>query len=374
MYRDTEFFKPFGFDRATFFITLILVSIGIIMVFSSSGIISSEKFGHPFHYLLHQLIGAGLGLSFILILMQINIPFYQIRFFIFGLLFLTLGLLVLCLVLPSTGATDRWIHILNFQIQPSELAKISMILFLAFFLERKKEKMNHPINLVIPFSVIFLISFLVLMEPDYSTAIVIVIISAIMLYLGGVKIKYFFFPGLFAIGLFALYLLNAPYRWNRIIAILSPEKDPLGLGFQVIQSKLAVGSGGILSLGIGESIQKLFFLPSAHTDYIYAIIGEELGFVGTMAVLILFTLLFWRGFLIAKKAPTPFCQLAAAGISMTIFFQALLNISVVLGLVPPTGLTLPMISYGGSSLMVTLFSLGLLLHISQRRINRWEKH
>jgi len=211
------------------------------------------------------------------------------------------------------------------------------------------------------------------MEPDYSTAILIIVISAIMLFLGGVKLRYFFLPGLAAGGLFAFYLLQSEYRWNRILAILSPERDPLGMGFQIIQSKLAVGSGGILSLRIGESIQKLYFLPSAHTDYIYAIIGEELGFIGTMSVLFLFAVLLWRGLLIAKKAPNLFSQLTAAGITLAIFFQALLNISVVLGLAPPTGFTLPMISYGRSSLLVTLFSLGLLLHISQRRTNRWKK-
>lgn len=373
MSRDHEFFKPFSFDRVAFFTTLILVSIGIVMVFSSSGILSSEKFGQPFYYFLHQLMGAGMGLSLILIMMQIGFPFYQTRLFVYGFLFLTFALLVLCLIMPSIGPTDRWIHVFNIRIQPSEMAKFSLILFLAYFIDRKKDKINHPLNLAVPVVVIMATVILVLIEPDYSTAILILMISAILLYLGGVKLKYFLAPGLCATAIFAFYLVRTPYQLSRISAFLSPEKDPLGNGFQVIQSKLAIGSGGIFRLSIGESIQKLFFLPYAHTDYIYAIIGEELGFVGTMAVLVLFVALLWRGILISRKAPSLFSQLAAAGITAAVFFQAMLNISVVLGLGPPTGLPLPMISYGRSSLLMTLFSIGILLHISQRRSNRWKK-
>ncbi|MFC2156412.1 putative lipid II flippase FtsW [Acidobacteriota bacterium] len=367
MGRDSEVFKPFGFDRILFFTTLILVSIGIVMVFSSSGILSSEKFGHPFHYILHQLIGAGLGISIILIMFKVNTPFYSNRILVYGLLFLTIGLLFLCLIMPSYGSTDRWIQVFNLRFQPSELAKISLILFLAYFLDKKKEKINHPLNLAAPLIAIFIILVLILMEPDYSTAIIVFLLSSIMLFLGGVKLRYFIVPGIISAGLFSFYLIQAPYRLQRITAFLSPEKDPLGSGFHIIQSKLAVGSGGIFRLNIGESIQKLFFLPAAHTDYIYAIVGEELGFLGALTVIFLFAIFLWRGLLISRRAPNLFSQVAAAGITLAIFIQAMVNISVVLGMGPPTGLPLPMISYGRSSLITTLFAVGILLHISQRR-------
>ena len=367
MRRDNEVFKPFGFDRILFFTTLILVSIGIVMVFSSSGILSSEKFEHPFYYILHQLIGAGMGISMILIILRIKTPFYSNKILVYGLLLLTIGLLFLCLVIPSYGSTDRWIQLFNIRFQPSELAKVSLILFLAFQLDRKKDRINHPVNLFIPLAAIFMVLIMILMEPDYSTAIIIFLFSVIILFLGGVKLRYFVIPGMISAGLFAFYLLQAPYRLQRITAFLSPEKDPLGSGFHIIQSKLAVGSGGIFRLSIGESIQKLFFLPAAHTDFIYAIVGEELGFIGALSVIVLFAVFLWRGLLISRRAPDLFSQVAAAGITLAIFIQAMVNISVVLGIGPPTGLPLPMISYGRSSLISTLFSVGILLHISQRR-------
>jgi len=168
-------------------------------------------------------------------------------------------------------------------------------------------------------------------------------------------------------GLFAFYLLRASYRVDRITAFLSPTLDPQGRGFQVIQSKLAVGSGGLFGVNIGQSSQKLFFLPCAHTDYIYAILGEELGLVGSLTVLLLFLIILWRGLVISWRAPNLFSQMAAAGLTLAIFLQAMLNMTIVLGLGPPTGFPLPLVSYGRSSLICTLFGIGILLHISQRK-------
>lgn len=362
-----EIFRPYSFDKTLFITTLILIFFGLIMVFSSSGVLASEKYNQPFYFLFHQLIGVGIGLLLILTIVSIKTPFYQNPLFIFGLLFLTFLFLLTCLLLPSFAQTNRWIQIFGFHFQPSELAKVSLILFIAFCADRKKEKFHEISHFLFPLSVLILFILLIIREPDYGTAFLIFSIGAIMLFIGGVKYKYFIFLGMSASGIFLFYLVQSNYRMDRISAFLSPYKDPLGKGFQLIQSKLAVGSGGIFGVSIGESVQKLFFLPCAHTDYIYAIIGEELGLMGTLAVLLLFLLLLWRGLVISLKAPDSHSQMVGAGLILAVFFQAMLNISVVLGISPPTGFPLPLISFGRSSLICTLFSIGILLHISQRK-------
>jgi len=362
-----EIFKPYGFDKTLFFTTLILISFGLVMVFSSSVILASEKYQHPFHFFLNQIIGASLGFIFIILMVSIKRPFYQNMHFILGLLFISFLLLTTCLIMPSAEKTSRWIEFFGMRFQPSELAKISLILFFAFYLERIKSRLSEFQALFIPLIILFLFILLIIKEPDYGTALLIFVIASIMLFIGGVKLRYFLYLGIISSAIFGFYLFQASYRINRILAFIFPTKDPLGSGFQVIQSKLAVGSGGLLGVSIGESTQKLFFLPCAHTDYIYAIIGEELGLIGTLAVLFLFSILLWRGLAISRKAPNTFSQLAAAGLTLAIFSQALLNISIVLGLGPPTGVPLPLISFGRSSLICTLFSIGILLHISQRK-------
>lgn len=362
-----EIFRPYGFDKILLFTTLTLIGIGLIMVFSSSGILASEKYQQPFHFLIHQAIGVAVGLVMIFLLLPIRKPIYQNAFFVSGLLFLSLLLLALCLFMPAIGNTNRWIHFYGLRFQPSELAKISLILFLSLYLERKKDRLHEFRTLLFPLSVLFLFVLLIIKEPDYGTAFLILAVSSIVLFIGGVRLKHFLILGIVSSALFTFYLLQADYRMNRIFAFLSPTADPQGTGFQIIQSKLAVGSGGLLGVSIGESIQKLYFLPCAHTDYIYAIVGEEFGLVGTLAILLLFLIFLWRGVAISLKAPSLFSQMAAAGLTMAIFFQALLNMSVVLGLGPPTGVPLPLISFGRSSLIATLFTIGILLHISQRK-------
>jgi cell division protein FtsW len=362
-----EIFRPLGFDKPLFLATLVLLSFGLVMVFSSSAILASDTHAQPFHFFINQLIGAGIGLALILVILFINKPFYENPYFIYGLLILTLILLALCLVMPALGATQRWIHFYGLRFQPSELAKISLILFIALQLENKKDELDKASSLLLPLAVVFLGILLIIIEPDYGTAILIFLICTMLFFIGGVKMAYFLVLSVLSFGLFALYLFQATYRMDRIMAFLSPNSDPLGIGFQAIQSKLAIGCGGLFGVSIGESTQKLFFLPCAHTDYIYAIIGEELGLMGTLATLLLFVIILWRGLVISWRAPTTFSRIIAAGLTMAIFAQALLNISIVLGLGPPTGLTLPLLSFGRSSLICTLFSIGILLHISQRK-------
>jgi cell division protein FtsW len=362
-----ELFKPFRFDKPLFFVLLILMALGLIMVFSSSAVLAAENQQNSFYFLLHQSIGAGLGLVILLVILTIRKPFYQDPVFVYGLLFLSLVLLVLCFAMPSIENTNRWISFSGLRFQPSELSKFSLILFFALYFSQKQDRISEWSKLVLPLSVLGLSILLILIEPDYGTALLILIICTVMLYIGGIRLTSLLLLGAGSASVFAFYLFQASYRTERIFAFLSPEKDPLGIGFQAIQSKVAVGSGGLFGVSLGESTQKLFFLPCAHTDYIYAIIGEELGLIGTLTVLLLFSVLLWRGLLISRRAPNLFCQMAAAGLTLALFIQALLNISIVLGLAPSTGLPLPLISYGRSSLLTTILGVGILLHISQRR-------
>jgi len=362
-----EIFRPFGFDKPLFVTTLILISLGLIMVFSSSGVLSSEKFGQPFHFFVNQIIGVFIGLTMIIAMVSIRRPFYQHPTVIYTLLCLTLFLLALSLTMPALGKTNRWIHFFGLRFQPSELAKICLVLFFAFYFDRMKNKLDEFRILVPPLAVLLLFILLIIKEPDYSTALLIFLIAAIILFIAGVRLSHLLLLGISSLGFFALYLFQASYRQDRILAFLDPAKDPQGSGFQIIQSKLAVGSGGLFGVNIGQSTQKLFFLPSAHTDYIYAIVGEELGLIGSVVILLLFLVFLWRGLLISWKAPDLFTQIVAAGLTLSIFLQAILNMSIALGLAPSTGLPLPLISYGRSSLICTLFSIGILLHISQRR-------
>ncbi len=362
-----EIFRPYGFDKTLFITTLILIAIGLIMVFSSSSILSIEKHENTFYYFLNQSIVAVGGLLLIFLMLPIRKAFYKNFYFVYGLLSLSLALLVLCLLMPALAKTNRWIQFLGLRFQPSELAKLSLILFFAYYFDRKKDRMNEFQTLVFPLIILFLFIILIIKEPDYGTALLIFLICLTMLFIGGVKLKYFLYLGIPALGFFVFFLFQASYRLDRILAFISPAKDPQGTGFQIIQSKLAVGSGGLFGVNIGGSTQKMFFLPCSHTDYIFAIIGEELGFLGTLAILFLFLVFLWRGMLISRRAPDLFSQILAAGITLAIFSQAMLNISIVLGLGPPTGIPLPLISYGRSSLLCTLFGIGILLNISQRK-------
>jgi len=364
-----EIFRKFGFDKPLFFIILAILCFGLVMVFSSSVILANEKYQGPFFFFTSQLIGVLLGIVLAFLILTVKYPFYQNKYFIITLLILSLSLLTICLMLPSLGGTKRWLYLFGLRFQPSELAKLSLILFFAYYFDRNQNRIKEIQTLIIPLGILFSFIFLIIKEPDHSTALIIFIVSILMLFIGGTKIKYFLFTGFATLTFIAFSLIKSSYALTRIFTFISPERDPLGSGFQALQSKLAVGSGGIFGVSLGESTQKLFFLPCAHTDYIFAIIGEELGFFGTISVLLLFGLFLWRGLVISWKAPNNFSRLAAAGITFSIFFQAMLNISIVLGLGPPTGLPLPLFSYGRSSLTMIIFSIAILLHISQRKRN-----
>jgi cell division protein FtsW len=360
-------YRRIGFDIPLFLVTLALVTIGVIMVFSSSGYVAGETHHQMAYYLIQQVIGAAAGFLLIIFLLSTKRPFYLNPVFIYGLMAVSAFLLALALAMPSVAHTNRWVVLFGFRFQPSELAKLSVILFFAWYCETRKDRLNDWKTMAFPLGVLVVTVFLVLMEPDFGTAMVLAGMACLILYVGGVKLKNFLILGAACLVVFTLFLFSAPYRLGRIQGFFSQSKDPLGAYYQVDQSKIAVGSGGLVGAGLGQSTQKLYFLPFAHTDFIYAILGEETGLAGTLVTLSLYLLFLWRGVRIALLAPDPTHRMIAAGITFAIVGQALMNITVVLGIGPTKGIPLPLISYGRSSLVCSLAAVGLLLHISRKK-------
>ena len=360
-------YRKYGFDKGLAAVTVALVAVGIVMVFSASAVQAGIKFHRPHYYLLQQAIGALFGLALAAGIAAVRKPFLKSPVVVYGLLALSAFLLMLCFVMPTVARTNRWIQVFGVRFQPSELAKIALVLFFAYYCEAKRDRLNEARTLAVPLGVLFAFAVLVVVEPNFSMALFIAGLSAAMLFLAGVRLRYFAFLGAAAGALFTVYLFQASYRMERIHGFLSPDKDPLGASFQVIQSKLAVGSGGLLGTSLGQGTQKLFYLPYAHTDFIYAIIGEETGLAGAALTLALFFLFLWRGLVIAFRTPDPVEKLVAAGLTIMVTTQALLNVSVVLGIGPATGIPLPFVSYGRSSLVCNLAAAGILLNISRRK-------
>jgi cell division protein FtsW len=362
-----EIFKRFGCDKAAAGIAIALLVGGCIMIASSSAVLAKEKYHHSLYFLIQQVVGVAAGAALAVFLLSVRRPFFQNPAIIYGLLALSLFLLAACFLMPAVARVNRWVVLFGIRFQPSELAKISLVLFLAHYLDQKRDRLDEWRVLLVPISVVTFFTLLILKEPDFGTAILVFGICALLLYLGGVRVRYLALVGLAAAAVFIVYLFSARYRVERIAGFMSPDKDPLGKNFQPYQSKLAVGSGGLLGVSLGMSTQKLYFLPCAHTDFIYAIVGEEFGLLGTLATLLLFLAFLWRGIVISARAPTTTAQLAALGLTLVICVQALLNITVVLGLGPAKGVPLPLVSFGRSSLICNLAAVGILLNISQRK-------
>jgi cell division protein FtsW len=362
-----EVFKPLGFDKGLSIVTVALLAVGFIMVSSSSMVMSTQKYHQPMHFLIEQVIGAVGGLVLAFFVLSIRRPFYQSSLIVHALLGLSVVLLTACFVMPTVARVNRWVTFFGIRFQPSELAKISLVLYLAYYLEKKRGRVHDWKTLILPVSVMGGFALLILKEPDYGTALLVCAIGGMMLYLGGARILHLSVLGAGAVALFVLYLFSASYRVERITGFVSTQKDIMGRDFQPYQAKLAVGSGGLFGVSLGESTQKLDFLPYAHTDFIYAILGEEFGLLGTLTILSLFIVVLWRGLTVASRAPTMAARLAAMGLTLILTVQALLNITVVLGLGPAKGVPLPLVSFGRSSLVCSLVSIAILLNISQRR-------
>ena len=349
-------------------VVFLLIIFGLAMIASAGIAYSRTRFGDPYFFFKHQLFyGIIPGLAVLYITQKINYSFWKkiaFPFFILGML---------CLILvfvPGVGSkvygASRWLQLGPFSFQPSEMLKLSIILYLAAWLEQRADKVKDFYEGLLPFlAVISLVSFLLVKQPDMGTLGVIILIALSIFFVSGASLSHLI---LIAVsGITALYFLIKfeSYRMDRILVFLHPEIDPRGIGYQINQAFLAIGSGGIFGVGLGHSLQKFNYLPEPVGDSIFAIIGEELGMIGALALVFLFLALVFIGFRIAKNAPDRFSQLAAVGITSWIIFQAFINISAILGLIPLTGIPLPFISYGGTSIIFLLAGIGILLNISK---------
>jgi len=359
--------KRVSVDRWLFTVTAILVFVGLIMVFSASAVMAKEKFGSPYTFVLKQLFWAVAGIVALIATMKIDYRRYKHPAVVFSLLAVTTILLLAVFALDRSHNTHRWIHWGGFSFQPSELAKPALILFLAFFLETRFKQVEDWRNTLLPAvapTMIFLL--LIVAQPDLGTAIACAGITAAILFVAGMQMRYFGYAFLASILPLYLLLFHVSWRRDRILAFLNPYADPRGTGFHIIQSLIAVSTGGLTGVGLMEGKQKLFYLPEPHTDFIFAVTAEELGLVGSLFVVVLFAIFLWRGTRTALRTSDPFGRFLAVGITSMVILQAFINISVVLGLMPTKGIPLPFVSYGGSSLFVTLACVGVLLNISKQ--------
>jgi cell division protein FtsW len=354
-------------DRILFGTVVILVFFGLLMVFSASAVVAQQQYHSTYYFLVRQGIWATLGLSAMVFMMKFDYRRLRNPRFIFPALALQLLLLMTVLLMPSRHGTHRWFYAGPLSFQPSELAKLLLVIFFAYFLEVRQGSVNDVRHTLLPLVLVTGPTIeLILREPDLGTSVAIALVCAAMLFAAGLKIRYFAGAALAAFPILYLVIFHVRYRLNRLIGFLHPASDPLGKGFQVLQSLTAVGAGGIAGLGLMEGRQKLYFLPEPQTDFIYAVISEEWGFVGAVLVLLLFGVVLWRGLRAAAFCRDGFGRLLGVGLTVLLVGQAFVNISVVIGLLPTKGISLPFISYGGSSLVVNLIAVGILLNISQR--------
>ena len=361
-------------DRWLFGVTLVLCLFGAVMILSASAVTAEQQYGHSYIFLLRQAAWLLLGLSGMFVLMRTDYRKLREPVVIYPVVCVVLLMLAGVFFLDKSHATHRWIKLGPANIQPSELAKLAVILYLAWFLDQKRRAKatmefckEDFLQTILPAAGPILICVvLVLLQPDLGTAIEIVLVATAILYVAGLSWKWIAAGAAAAIPVLYLLITQVSYRQARLMAFLHPDSDPQGAGFQLLQSLIAVGSGGFTGVGLMESKQKLFYLPEAHTDFIYAVICEELGFIGAMIVIALFVVYGWRGMRAAFSAPDGFGKLLALGITAMVLSQALINFAVVLGMVPTKGIPLPFISYGGSSLLVMLLATGVLLNISQQ--------
>jgi len=361
--------RKLTYDTWLFAAAMLLIVIGLVMIYSASAIITAQKTGsdNPYYFITRQCVWLIAGSALMLTLMHVDLAILRDRRVIYGLMLIALTALIVALFQPSINGTHRWIATPYLRMQPSEFAKPVIILFVASFLSRREERVNELTTTLLPLTAILaLFAGMILIEPDFGTAMTLMFVAAGMIYAAGRRWKRIAAFGLLLAPAAMLVLFSASYRRDRLFTFLNPEADPQGKGFQAMQSLIAVGTGGLRGLGIGNGRQKLFFLPEPHTDFIFSIIGEELGFIGAIAVISLFAFLVWRGFRVARFSQERFDFYAALGFTMMIAVQALINISVALCLVPTKGLPLPLVSYGGSSLITSLIAIGMLLNLSQQ--------
>ncbi|HXC61152.1 MAG TPA: putative lipid II flippase FtsW [Nitrospiria bacterium] len=356
-------------DKTVIIVTLLLVSIGVVMVYSASAVLAVRHYGDSFYFFKRQLVWAAMGVLTLMIFAMI--PFSVWHRFSTPIFLLTCGLLLIVLI-PSMGmeanGSRRWLKLGGFSFQPSEAAKLAIVFYLARYLSRKGSQLQDFFHgFSPPVVMVGVVLLLVMAEPDLGTAVLIGVVGGCLLFVGGARWRHLLTLAVLLIPVVAGLILGTGYRRQRLMAFLDPWNHQADGGFQAVQSFLALGGGGPLGTGLGEGRQKLFFLPEPHTDFIFSVLGEELGFLGAAAVLILFLILISRGLMISIRANQPFGYYLGLGISLMLGIQVMLNIGVVTGLLPTKGLTLPFLSYGGSSLVTSLAEVGILLNVSRNR-------
>ncbi|MFI5394649.1 MAG: putative lipid II flippase FtsW [Candidatus Binatia bacterium] len=344
-----------------------LAGLGIVMVFNASYFFAQDRYGDPLIFFRKQLFALGCGAALLLIVSHLRLEWFErIAYPAFICIMVALALVLVPGVGIARGGARRWIGVGPFSFQPSEFAKVIVVLYLARSIARKRERMTEFFAGVVPhLFVVGLCALLVVVQPDFGTAAIIVLVLVLMLYGGGARPGHLIGLALTALPVVGFALVRAPYRWRRILAFVDPWRYSQDIAFQLVQSLISFGSGGLTGVGLGGSKQKMFFLPEAHTDFIFALIGEELGLFGALAVLALFAVVGMRGFRIALRHPDPFASMLALGITLVILLEAVVNVGVVLGLLPTKGLALPFLSYGGSALISTLVQIGILASLSR---------
>lgn len=359
--------RPGAGDPVLLMITLTLALMGLMMIYSASGILAGRHYNDSAFFLKRQLVWMGAGLIALTVAARIDLD--RLRGWIAPMTLVVFALLI-AVLLPGVGAeingSRRWIRLGPLAFQPSEAAKLFTVLYLSHYVAKRGEQLRLFIEGVGPALIVIGLELgLILVEPDLGMTVTILMLAALLLLIGGVSLKHLASMGLLMIPLVLYWILKTPYRRERVIAYLNPWDNSSSSGFQMIQSYLALGSGGIFGNGLGEGRQKLFFLPEPHTDFIFALIGEELGLIGTLFLLFLYLLLLWKGTRIALSIEEPFRRMLAAGTTLMMTLPALLNMGVVTGLLPTKGLALPFVSYGGSSLLMNCVAIGFLFNVSR---------
>jgi cell division protein FtsW len=353
-------------DNVLFIATILLIALSVVMVYSASAPVALQRYGSASFFLVKQGMWAALGLPMLWFLMKVDYRTYREPVFIWSCLGLIALALVAVLFSAPVNNARRWFGMAGIGVQPSEFAKLAAIIFIAAILERRMHRIDEVTYSLLPIGIVVAaLVGLILLEPDFGTSMSLILIAAAMVFTAGLHYRYIVGALLAALPAVYIVAMGASYRRRRLLAFLNPWDDPLGDGFQVIQSLIAVGTGGVWGRGLMNGVQKLFYLPEPHTDFIYAVISEELGLVGATAVILCFGIITWRGMRAALRAPDSFGAFLAVGLTTMIAVQALVNISVVLGLMPTKGIPLPFVSQGGSSLLVNLIGMGILLNVSQ---------
>ena len=365
--------RKLRYDWLLFMASFALIALSVVMVYSASSIVAAQRFGDPYYFAAKQIAFVLAGCLVLAVMMRVDYRVFGQPAVVWALAGAAVAALVLVLLVGTeVKGARRWFGIAGVGVQPSEFAKFAAVVFTAALLERRMAQVDDLREVVLPVGVMLAVmAGLILKQPDLGTAVTLVVAVSVMVVAAGLRWRYVAVAAGLAVPVVVTLLLVKSYRWQRVVAFLDPERDPQGGGWQILQSLAAVGNGGVWGVGLMDSVQKRFWLPEAHNDFIYAVIAEELGLVGAVLTLAAFAVLAWRGVVIAANAPDRFGAFLALGLTALIGFQALLNISVVIGLLPTKGIPLPLVSAGGSSLLVSFLAIGVLLNLSKHASARW---